>query len=193
MARRLNSGVVQLLSSWPWQAFVSLTWPARIPSTGIQERIYFSWVRKVGLSSGVCKGSAGSGVRFLWARRDELGEKTGRPHLHALVGGLPDWFIGTFVLVPRPAIGSWWESFGGGNVRTSPVVGCSEVVSYFTKPGSEIGGREYELGKFGSSAVMLSKHAEARLTALAKERCYTSAPEIQAHTTIPAVTGLRGD
>lgn len=161
MARRLSSGTVELVASWPWQAFVSLSWPdvrpGVLPGKWIRERIFYSWVRKVGNQIGAGR----RGVDWLWARRDELGEKTGREHLHVLVGGTPEWFVRDFVLRPRSAVGCWWEGFGGGNVRTSQV-STSGVVDYFTKDLENAS--SYELKKFGGRCtVMLSNHAQYKL------------------------------
>lgn len=151
-----------MIGHWPWQAFCSLSWRNRrgaVPSESLRERIFFGWVRQVGKTAGVVgKG----GVDFLWCRRDELGERTQREHLHVLLGGLPEWFVRDFVLRPKPAIGSWWECHGGGNARTSPVYSAAEVAEYITKENEEA--REYELRKFGLRCrVMFSHHAETRL------------------------------
>jgi len=173
----LNSGVVAMLSVWPWQAFVSLSWRNRwgkVPTEGVRERIYFAWARQVGVASGF---RGRGGLAYLWARREELGERTQREHLHVLLGGLPLWFVRDFVLRPRPAIAAWWESHGGGNARTSAVVSVGEVADYFTKEC--VAGREYELCKFGCSSVMLSQHAQAKLWLDARTAA-TSSREIKA-------------
>lgn len=164
MAKLLNKAVPYVLSTWPWQAFVSLSW-RRVPSEGVRERIFFGWIREIGKHTGQRKHP----TWFLWARREELGERTQREHLHVLVGGLPSLFVRDFILQPRSAVGFWWESLGGGNVRTSRVYSASEVVEYFSKD-STTAGHEYELGKFGSASFMLSQHALCRLDTVAKER-----------------------
>jgi hypothetical protein len=177
---KLKPGVVHLLAAFPWQAFVSLTWKNRRgvpPGRFIQERIWFAWVREIGRVSGVSP----RGTRYLWARRNEWGEATGREHLHGLIGGLPDYFIRDFVLRPRSAVGQWWERFGGGNARTSPAWSTTELVDYFTKEGN--GGYEYELGKFGSCPVMVSDHAVALLEAIARTQSASSGREISAGET----------
>lgn len=169
MARSLNSGTVELIASWPWQAFISLSWPdvrpGVLPGRWIRERIFFSWIRRAGLEM-----KAGRrGVDWLWCRRDEQGEKTGREHLHVLIGGCPEWFVRDFVLRPKSAVGYWWEQIGGGNVRTSPV-STYQVVDYFSKNIENAS--SYELKKFGGRcAVMLSNHAQHKLLcAVARNR-----------------------
>jgi len=174
MANRPNHGIVHLLSAFPWQAFVSMSWKNRrgvVPGRFIQDRVFFAWIRKVGKVSGVSP----SGARWLWARRAELGEKTGREHFHCLIGGLPLWFVRDFVLRPKSAVAQWWESFGGGNARTSPAWSSSELMDYFTKESNA--GHEYELGKFGASAVMVSEHAVALLSSIARKQAVGSGQE----------------
>src|SRR5437660_92640 len=114
-----------MLSRWPWQAFVSLSYK-RLPGPLVELRMMFAWLRRVG--KGSCRGHP---LRFAWVVRRELGETGGRPHLHALIGDLPSEFISRFVTRPKSAVGSWWEALGGGNVRTRPcsATGAAEYLA----------------------------------------------------------------
>jgi len=162
--------MVDVLCRVDWQAFISLSFPDVRPGVMvgpcIRERMLFAWLRRVGRAGGRSKGEA---LKYPWAVRAELGEKTGRFHYHPLLGGLDPAFIRDCVLRPLPAVARWWEELGGGSARTSGVFDVHGVVEYFEK--LQLGGSagwEYEAARFTTKQSLLSKHAAALLTRYAR-------------------------
>jgi len=164
-----NSAAMEALCRIPWQAFITLSFPDIRPGVMvgpyIRERMLFAWLRRVGHAGGKSRGDA---LSYFWAVRPETGEKTGRFHYHPLIGGLGSAFVHNCILVPRPAVGGWWEDLGGGNVRTSRVCDRLGVVAYFEKAAEA--GFEYEAGRFTTNSSILSEYAVGRLTRYARRR-----------------------
>lgn len=89
---------------------------------------------------------------ILWCLRRERGESTGRPHLHAVIAGLPPSAGARNCL----ALMSQWERLGGGMARVSVYDSSLDGLDYILK-GSGLtestakrwAGDYHELSKFG--------------------------------------------
>lgn len=75
---------VSALRHFYWQFFVTLTFRFARPSRSTQAKLFIAWLRELeNLHRGIrC-------LRLLHIRRFELGQRTGRGHLHACLSGLP--------------------------------------------------------------------------------------------------------
>lgn len=96
------------LSLIEWQFFATLTF-RREKVSGRKARQMFD--RVIGLQG------RNFGVhyrRMIWCLRTEFGEMTGRKHLHALIGGLPNHAKTTATSF---AFKRLWEQAGGGMAR----------------------------------------------------------------------------
>lgn len=162
-----------------WSYFVTLTFGTSwrtMPQSRVL-KIVFKWLRVVAKIHG-----ADWDTQWLWAVRGELGEQTGRFHLHVLLGihGKP--------LVPnskstRFRMMSLWEKFGGGMARIRAYSDTLEGVGYILKglddnwttrgdhtgyaaPRSAEGADCYEVGRFDPrSCDVMVGHTVIRLLA----------------------------
>ena len=135
------------LQSVKWDLFTTLTLPNNLLSAGGPRlgAINFAWLRRVADFGGI------HFRRLRWCLRYELGEKTNRPHFHALVGGLPESRSNKRA---RMAYKKIWEKLTHAHARVSRFNEGLGGLGYVLK-----GGATYELGKFVLSAdtVTLSK------------------------------------
>lgn len=147
---KASRATLEMLSRREWQAFVTLTFK-RLPGPLVEQRMLFAWLRTVGRTSR----TRNHALSYSWVVRREEGELFGRPHLHVLLGDLPCDYIARWVLRPSPAIGKYWEQFGGGMVRTRAcsATGAAEYLS------DSCGMDQYEMGKFRGEWVIFGKHA----------------------------------
>lgn len=133
-----------------WQIFVTLTLPDNLLEAGEARhgRVLFAFLRKAADFGGVHFHS------LLWCLRSERGEKGGRLHYHALMGGFPPRvqtpdgrsysptsIRGRFVLK------NTWEQLVHAMARVQLFNDGLPGVGYVLK-----GGAAYEAGKFSSSA-----------------------------------------
>ena len=70
-----------ILEKVDWDAFCTFTW-ADVPPLSVQEKCMLELVRRV--AKQVYR--VPTIVEYYWALRYEIGEKTGRPHWHAVIG-----------------------------------------------------------------------------------------------------------
>lgn len=138
-----------------WQLFVTLTLKNDGCTESLPVRMYFAWLRKVADNLKVHFKSV------LWCLRLEFGEKTGRRHYHALLGGLPDYKIDRLTCFASKML---WEKVGGGFARVYVFNPGLDGVDYVLKGIEELkhqhsaGASLYEFSKFsGASKVMLSE------------------------------------
>lgn len=183
MAAR-SKAMVDVLCRVEWQAFVSLSFPDVRPGVMvgpcIRERMLFAWLRRVGRAGGRSKDRA---LKYPWAVRAELGERTGRFHYHPLLGGLDPAFVRDYVLRPRPAVARWWEELGGGSARTSGVFDSLGVIEYFEKLERQgWDGWEYEAARFTTKQSLLSHYAVRLLSGYARKELSSGTSEEAAET-----------
>jgi len=128
-----------------WDYFATLTFSRELPRPRCFGA-YFRFLRLVPAT--VCPID-----RLLWALRAERGERFGRFHFHALLGGLgdlknPESF--------RFVLKSWWRQAGGGfaDVRRYDQLRAGAV--YVTKClGVAAVARDYELKKFNTADELI--------------------------------------
>ncbi len=154
-----------LLGHVPWQFFCTLTWPNAMlrKSEALRITTLFSWLRAVAeLPQGL------HFKRMLWCVRREKGDRTGRPHFHAVIAGLPSHFCNRMTCM---AMANTWERLSGGHGRVSEYVATLDGIDYILK-GKEMSesvasrwaGDYHELSKFGGSCdVTLSMSVIAYL------------------------------
>lgn len=161
-----------------WQYFVTLTFGTGWRHFGARRiaQLLFKWLRFCAKLHGV------KWKNWLWVVRGEKGEKTGRFHLHVLLG-----YHGNALLPnnksTRLRMMHLWESFGGGMARIRSYTDSLEGVGYILKgldenwtsngmhrngaaPYSTDGANNYEVGRFDpESCDVMVGHAVMRLLA----------------------------
>jgi len=153
---------IHILNRIPWQLFWTGTFANPLPSAHRRRNMLFAFLRKVAALQRV------HFKRMLWTVRDELGELTGRPHFHALLGGFDPQ---RYNLTTCFAVIDCWLKIGGGKTHCTLFDSRLNAVDYLTKPalahdptnqnelrlrGIRIGGDRYESAKFGSLAAELT-------------------------------------
>src|SRR5438067_6281095 len=91
----------QFLSAFPWDWFVTLTFREEIGSYRAH-RLFESFIRAL---------EKAAGTPLFWFRVDEIGGRTGRFHIHALIGNVAHLRRMTWV--------DWWDRVAG-YARTLP-------------------------------------------------------------------------
>ena len=146
------NAVKHLLDSVEWQFFCSLTFKSLSVRESVWLKMWFSVMREQADNFGV------HFLRIPWVLRYELGEKTARPHFHALIAGLPNHAVQSATCFSFMRI---WEKHGGGNARVRvydpTLAGVDYVLDGVDEAVKMAGGNWYELKKFGVACdVMLS-------------------------------------
>jgi hypothetical protein len=143
----MHNPELQALGTIEWQLFCTLTFARRIPER-IQVTMFFALLRQTACNSGVHFKS------LLWCLRRERGEQFGREHFHAVIAGLPLWFV-NWVTTERMC--ALWRRVGGGHSKVTLYNPQLDGVDYIMK-GAESGslatryaGDYHELSKFGGS------------------------------------------
>jgi hypothetical protein len=142
-----DAALLDVLGSVRWQLFCSLSFytngrPHYVPPVGKQISAAFGWMRTF------CNWyHIHFRKQLLFALRQERGETGGRPHLHALVGGLPNGVVNS--ARSRVSMQAEWEKFGGGMSRVREF-GFDESGDYLIKPETWNGADAYEGAKFGN-------------------------------------------
>ncbi len=85
----------QFLSGFPWDWFVTLTFREEIGSYRAH-RLFESFIRAL---------EKAAGIPLFWFRVDEIGGRTGRFHIHALIGNVAHLRRMTWV--------DWWDRVAG--------------------------------------------------------------------------------
>jgi hypothetical protein len=184
---------VFVISRYPWQFFVTLTFRA-VTVAGQRRRFWFAFLRAV---------ADDFGLHFrdlLWCLREENGEITGRPHFHALIGGLPDhirtprtclslmhcWEYRTLPLAQLPdgkRKGELrWKSQFCGMARIRVYDPLADAAGYISKEGIAVtGSNQYESRKFGTALkVEFSESCRRYISARAQSGIRAgSAPAIE--------------
>ena len=151
----MHNPELHALAAVTWQYFCSFSLRSEKHCARFGPQMFVALVRIQARSFGL------HFSRVLWCLRRELGESTGRPHLHAVIAGLPPFAGGRNCL----ALMSQWESLGGGIARVSVYNSSLDGLDYILK-GSGLtestakrwAGDYHELSKFGGSCdVTLSK------------------------------------
>ena len=151
-----------LLENVEWQHFCTFTFKTLKVSEAVWLKMFFAMMRKQADNFGV------HFLKILWVLRQEKGEKTGRPHFHALIAGLPASAVTEATCFSFMRI---WENLGGGQARVriydSTLSGVEYVLKGVDEAFTNAGANWYELGKFGTRCdVMLSmsliRHVENR-------------------------------
>jgi hypothetical protein len=147
---------IWMLCKFRWQFFGTLTFiQERLPEN-VRMKMLFAFLRTIADKYKI------HFSRLLWCVRYELGEITGRPHFHYLLGGLPPVSMNaSFNLLQMEE----WEMLGGGMARVHVFNQRLNGVGYITKclDGSgpetgKLGGDSYESAKFGGiTELMLSR------------------------------------
>jgi len=125
-----------------WQLFITLTLPQDLVGAGDRRlgSVCFAWLRYVAECGRVHFND------LKWCQRSELGELTGRPHFHFLLGGFPQ----SLTRRDRFAVKNKWESLTHAMSRVYKFDTSLRGVGYVLK-----GGTAYECGKFRNSADMV--------------------------------------
>lgn len=154
MIRKVNPEVFSL-SFLRWQLFCTFSLKNERCTESLPVRMYFAWLRKLADNLKVHFKSV------LWCLRLEFGEKTGRRHYHALIGGLPEYRIDRLTIFASKNL---WEHVGGGMARVYQFNPSLEGVDYVLggveemKHQHSLGASLYEFSKFsGATKVMLSE------------------------------------
>lgn len=172
-----------LLREIPWQTFSTLTFQGRLKGDDARARALFGFNRDVAKSYLI------PDRFFLWASRDEQGEKFGRPHFHCLHAGLCDPAKGVTIRdIHR--LRMMWVRLGFGFAMVRRFRNGADGIDYLTKPGlvehsteadgltlatlrktsrSTAGADRYEFGKFDSQVSGLQV-SSAVWFAIAKKR-----------------------
>lgn len=126
------------LDACRWQVFGTLTFASqRLFKQGVPT--FWRMMRYA------CEETGAEYTHLLMCVRTELGEKTGRYHLHFLLGGLPD---GCNLRTLSGKLDHWWR-FRMGIAQIRPFQqGGGDLVGYLVKSLSS--GDEHELNKFGA-------------------------------------------
>jgi hypothetical protein len=143
-----------------WQFFCTFSFKSLKISDGVKVKMYFALVREQADNFRI------HFKKTLWALRHELGEKTGRPHFHALIAGFPNSCADEATCF---AFKKLWEKHGGGNARVfvydPRLKGVEYVLDGAEQAIKRAGGNWYELNKFGGRCdVMLSESLIRRLS-----------------------------
>lgn len=120
MAKVVTEPIAWEAASWPWQYFLTLTWSNQlVAASSIRKRkILFAYLRDLAQrlpvtgKSGRILSNRKSFEALEWLSRGELGETTGRHHLHVLLAGLSPSCLNkstTFFIKNR------WETVTGGS------------------------------------------------------------------------------
>jgi len=98
--------------------------------------------------------------KLLWALRIEAGEKTGRLHFHALLGGFPSSVVSEETCFYAAAL---WRRFGGGWAQMRVFDPAADFAGYTIADSDVLGANIYEGAKFGTvgSPVLLSRSIQA--------------------------------
>jgi len=106
-----------------WQAFVTFTFKGTVPNRHRALAMFRNWCDTIE-SSLECRG-------WYWFCRPELGETTGRFHLHALIGGLPPRALYAFESGTRNKVCVWLaRACGFGLVTTRLMQSDDDALSY---------------------------------------------------------------
>jgi hypothetical protein len=146
--------VVHILARCPyWKVFATLTWSGATPPTyGCQRRLLFAHLYRIARIKRI------PFRNLLWVVRQERGEKTNRPHYHALIG----WAGGDTSNVGQCfAFNSFWNRLPKcGFARHFIYDPGEDAIGYITKglcgclseQGRDaLGASHYEASKFGWS------------------------------------------
>lgn len=145
---------IPTLSRIHWQFFITLTLRDDTVSDDWAVKHWFSLAREM---------AKWFKVHFLdlqWCLRLELGEVTGRKHLHALVARLPEDTLHVHTCF---AIKNEAERLGFGSTRCYVFNPCLDGVGYLLKQIESVvwmhstGASIYEFSKFRAGEVMLAK------------------------------------
>jgi hypothetical protein len=135
-----------------WQFFATFTFKSVDISDAVKLKMLFATTRKLAKFHRI------HFFKILWTFRYELGEKTRRPHFHALIAGVPDYFVDVHTAFQ---IQAFWRDSGGGHsqvrVYESNLPGVDYVLKGVDAAYTNVGANLYELSKFGGRCdVMLS-------------------------------------
>lgn len=136
-----------------WRVFGTGTWSGSVPKEGLQRKVVFGFLYQTARLADL------PFRKLVFALRHEMGEKTGREHLH--------WLIGSSEWSPSLSdcfrLNKLWESFPRAGMSRNHLFDARlNGIEYVTKclSGSAfrdtLGGDFYEAGKFGGSEVTLS-------------------------------------
>jgi hypothetical protein len=145
----LESIVYTLARCRDWKVFVTLTWSGEPPTSAGQRRLLFAHLYRISRTFRI------PFRRLLWVVRQEQGEKTLRPHYHALIG----WRGEKASIGQCFALNSDWQKISRscGWARHYVYNPGEDAANYITK-GLSVGlgdfrlaESNYEAGKFGWS------------------------------------------
>jgi hypothetical protein len=125
-----------------WQFFTTHTFKNPLPRQETRRSMFFRWAREVSKVSGVPYG------RLLIALRCERGEVGGRPHQHALIGGVAGCNIMT---LRSQMFRSWKIISGNANADFRPYDRSLAGADYLCKC---LGANAYEVNKFSLAEEM---------------------------------------